>query len=95
MSDRSERENMVGGYGSDDNVRISGDSAETTGEGDTSQIPGVLADVSPEASNKGESEPSGPAGAHELGSSAPGVDNLAGGTNSSITDGTSGLGKGG
>jgi hypothetical protein len=81
---------MVGGYGSDDKVEI-----ETGDQGSGSQIPGVLADVSTESSTQEQAEPSGLAGALELGSDATDVDNLSGGsTDYTSGGGTSGFGKG-
>lgn len=97
MSDSASGKQMIGGYGSDDKVEMetNGDSTEDTNKASGSQIPGVLADVSTESSNQDQSEPSGSAGALELGSDVTNVDNLRGGsTDYTSGGGTSGFGKG-
>lgn len=97
MSDSPRDKTMVGGYGSDDKVELeTGDqSIEDTNRESGSQIPGVLADVSTESSTQDQTEPSGPAGALELGSDATDVDNLSGGSADYMSGGgTSGFGKG-
>lgn len=93
MSDSSSGNQMIGGYGSDDKVEMetNGESIEDTNKASSSRTPTVLADVSTESSNQDRSEPSGPAGALELGSDATDVDNLSG----SSTDYTNGGGRSG
>jgi hypothetical protein len=73
---------MISGYGSDDTVELNTGNAELEGDDtqDTSRIPGVVVDIS--------AEPSDPAGANELGSSATGVDNLAGAAHQYMTGGS-------
>jgi hypothetical protein len=97
MANSSERERMIGGYGSDDKVELDPGNAEIAGDDtqDTSLIPGVVADISSEPSNQDQTEPSGPAGANELGSSETSADNLAGATHQYTSGGgTTGFGKG-
>lgn len=60
----------------------------------TTNIPGVVAEIPTSDTSSQDDTVSGPAGAADSASTAVGTDNLAGGTSQHISDGTTGMGKG-